>query len=88
MAFLNRLQNINKKLALSVIWSIVVLAWLIMGGALLFDIPRSTLIIYITIVAVLTETGFWLTALLLGVAMVNARRAVVTKVKDFITGRA
>ncbi|WP_223668673.1 hypothetical protein [Kangiella shandongensis] len=87
MTLLNRLQTINKKLALSVIWSIVVLSWLITGGILLFGVSKNALIILVTIAAVLTETGFWLTALLLGVAIVNARRAVLTKVKALITGR-
>ncbi|MEX2334686.1 MAG: hypothetical protein WD600_10540 [Pseudohongiella sp.] len=87
MSVFSRLKQLNKKFTLSIIWSVVVVSWLVMGGALLIDVRQDLFVTVVVVTAVLTETAFWLTAILLGVAMVDARRAVVQRIKGWVAGR-
>lgn len=83
MFTLKSLRQLNKKRTLSIIWSVVALAWLGMAAALLLSVDKNITLTVVAVVAVITEVAFWLTALILGVAMVDARKAVVSKVTGF-----
>jgi len=66
----------NKKRVLAVVWSLVGIAWLVLGSIFFLTENQTTAIVALTIVAIVTEVAFWLTALLLGIAIVDARKAL------------
>ena len=80
---LKSFRQLNKKRTLRVIWSLVLLCWLGMAAALLLSADKNITLTVVAVVAVITEVAFWFTALILGVAMVDARKAVVSKVTGF-----
>ena len=71
-----RIAKQNKKLVLSVLWSVVAVTWLVLGGTFFLADNQTTAIIAITAAAIVTEVAFWLSALLLGLALVDARKAL------------
>ncbi|WP_088330368.1 hypothetical protein [Lacimicrobium sp. SS2-24] len=83
MFTLKSLRQLNKKRTLSMIWSVVALAWLGMAAALFMLTDKDITLAVVATVAVITEVAFWLTALMMGVAMVDARKAVVGKFTRF-----
>lgn len=70
----------KKKTVIGIIWSIVGIAWLITGGVFFLADSRTTSIIALTAAAVVTEVSFWLTALLLGLALADARKVLWRKI--------
>lgn len=74
----------NKKIILGVIWSVVAVCWLIAGPVFFATDSSTTAILALTVAAVITEAAFWVSALLLGIALVDARKALWKKV----TGKA
>lgn len=80
MFTLKSLRQLNKKRTLSIIWSLVALAWLGMAAVLWLSADKNITLTVVAGVAVITEVTFWLTALMMGVAMVDARKAVVGKI--------
>jgi hypothetical protein len=83
MFTLKSFRQLNKKRTLTVIWAAVLLCWLGMAAALLLPVDKNVTLMVVATVAVVTEVAFWLTALMLGVAMVDARKAVVGKLTGF-----
>lgn len=78
----------KKKVVLTVIWSIVGIAWLIMGSVFLLADSQTTSLVALTTAAVVTEVAFWLTALLLGMALADARKALWGKITGKFTGQS
>lgn len=76
MSFVNRA---NKKLLLGVIWSAVAVSWVILGAVFFLSEERTTAVIAVTSAAVIAEVAVWLSALLLGLAMVDARKTIWRK---------
>ncbi|WP_369743975.1 hypothetical protein AB8S08_05150 [Pseudidiomarina sp. PP-1MA] len=74
----------NKKLVLSIMWSVVVVSWLVLGSIFFLGDDETIGIIALTAAAVITEVAFWITALLFGMAMVDARKMLWHK----LTGRS
>lgn len=70
----------KKKTVIGIIWSIVGIAWLITGCVFFLADSRTTSIIALTAAAVVTEVSFWLTALLLGLALADARKVLWRKI--------
>ena len=70
------IQRANKKLILGTIWSAVALSWIILGAVFFLSEERTTAIIAVTSAAVIAEVAVWLSALILGLAMVDARKAI------------
>lgn len=70
------LKTINKKRALTFIWSGVAISWAIMVASLFISLEKPIAVTIVAVVAILTEIAIWLTALLLGVALVDARKAI------------
>ncbi|QDH71208.1 hypothetical protein [Marilutibacter alkalisoli] len=54
--------------------AICIFAWLALGVGIAMDVGRTALIVLTTSVALSTEGMIWLTALVLGVNVYNARR--------------
>lgn len=71
----------NKKLVLKVMWSVVAVAWLVLGSIFFIAESKTTAVIALTSAAVITEVAFWLSALLFGMALVDARKAVWAKLR-------
>lgn len=69
----------NKKLVLGVIWSVVAVSWAVLGTIFFVASSSTTAIVALTIAAVITEAAFWLSALLLGIALVDARKVLWRK---------
>ena len=62
-----------------VLWStgvVIALAWLSLGLGMAMDLERTTWVVWVTTVAVVTEIGIWLVAATLGVAVVQARKQI------------
>lgn len=74
----------NKKIVIGIIWSIVSITWLITGSVFFLADSQTTSIVALTAAAVVTEVAFWLTALLLGMALADARKVLWRK----ITGKS
>ena len=65
-----------KKMVLWVTGVVVALAWLSLGVGFAIEVERSTWLVWVTAVAVITEVGIWVVAATLGVAVVQARKRI------------
>lgn len=67
----------NKKMTvIKIIWSIVLLCWLLLIGLFFTDPDIKIWAIGVTGVAIVTEIGFWLTAATLGLTMWESRKRI------------
>jgi len=71
----------NKKLVLQLMWSVVAVAWLVLGGIFFMAESKTTAVIALTSGLVVTEIAVWLSALLLGLALVDARKVLWAKLR-------
>jgi len=65
-----------RKWILKGIGAVVVAAWLSLLLGMSLDIERGTWIVWVTAVALITEVAIWATAAVLGIAVLQARKAV------------
>ncbi len=66
----------NKKLVLSSIWGVTLIAWLGLACLGFMKPTIETWVTAVTVVAVLTELAFWSTALIFGVSIWDSRKRV------------
>lgn len=67
----------NKKTTLlKTIWSIVLFFWVLLIGLFFIDPDIKTWTIGVTVVAIVTEIGFWLSAATLGLSMWEGRKRI------------
>lgn len=69
-----------KSIALSVIWALVIAAWVGVFAYKGTEPSTEALIIAVTALAVGTEAGFWLTAGILGIGLLESRKRVFAMV--------
>lgn len=62
--------------------AVCVLAWIALGVGLALGVDRATRLVLVTVAALATEGLVWLTALLLGLRMFEARRRLWRKLRD------
>jgi len=67
----------KKSTVLKLIWGAVLVSWLLLIPLGFSGPELKTWTIGVTIVAVVTEIAFWLTALLLGVGMWESRKRIM-----------
>lgn len=65
-----------KKTALIVAWGVALAGWLFLVGLYFTDPTRQTWFAAVTTVAVMTEIAFWVTAGVLGVTVLESRKAI------------
>lgn len=65
-----------KKITLSIVWSLSVLAWLALIAFNFADPTMQNWVIAVTCAAIITEVAFWTTAALLGASLVESRKKV------------
>ncbi|MBQ4878997.1 hypothetical protein J8M21_17420 [Pseudoalteromonas luteoviolacea] len=87
MQTLKKLQHMNKKRVLRTIWLIVTLSWFAMFAVLFSTETKSMHITAVTIAAIITELAIWCTAAVLGVAVVDGRKAIIRAIKNKLTGQ-
>ncbi|AOT08273.1 hypothetical protein [Pseudoalteromonas luteoviolacea] len=87
MQAFKKLQQLNKKRVLSTVWFVVALSWLAMFAVLFTTDGKSMHITAVTIAAIATELAVWCTAAVLGVAVVDGRKAIVSAIKNKLTGQ-
>ncbi|KZN62004.1 hypothetical protein N473_20900 [Pseudoalteromonas luteoviolacea CPMOR-1] len=87
MQALKKLQQWNKKRVLSTIWFVVAISWVVMLVVLFTTETKSMHITAVTIAAITTEVAVWCTAAVLGVAVVDGRKAIVRAIKNKLTGQ-
>jgi hypothetical protein len=76
---MNFIKQLNKKAALRTLWSGVALSWLVLGVTFFITNNDTTAIVAVTAAAVIAECAVWASALLLGIAMVDARKTLWNK---------
>ncbi len=69
-----------KSIALSVIWALVIAAWVGVFAYKATDPSTEALVIAVTALAIGTEAGFWLTAGILGIGLLESRKRVFAMV--------
>lgn len=67
---------INKKTFLIGTWALVAVIWAVLGTTFFVTDNTTTAVVSFTIALIATEVAFWLTALTLGIALVDARKSV------------
>ncbi|KZN30023.1 hypothetical protein N480_03505 [Pseudoalteromonas luteoviolacea S2607] len=87
MWILNQTKNLNKKRFLRTIWSLVVTSWVVMFTVLFVTQEKSIQLAAVTVTAIATEGAIWCTAALMGVAVVESRKAIMRAVVHKLTGK-
>ena len=64
-----------KNLALGVVWSLAIACWMGLFALKLFDPSLETWTMAVTGAAIATEIAFWVTAAVLGVTILEGRKA-------------
>lgn len=77
-----------KSIALSVIWSVVIAAWIGVFAYKTTDPATEALIVAVTALAIATEAGFWMTAGILGIGLVESRKRVLGIISRPFRGRS
>ncbi|MCO7189629.1 MULTISPECIES: hypothetical protein [unclassified Pseudoalteromonas] len=77
----------NKKRALITIWTSVALGWIVMLSVLFISDVQAVRLAAVTSVALATEAAIWLSALLMGLALAQGRKAIVRNVLRLIKKR-
>ncbi|MDK1286419.1 hypothetical protein [Pseudoalteromonas umbrosa] len=87
MQTFRKLKHLNKKRVLRTIWFVVTLSWSAIFAVLFSTETKSMHIIVVTIAAMITELAIWCTAVVLGVAVVDGRKAIIRAIKNILTGQ-
>ena len=66
----------KKKLALSLVWSITVAAWLGVIATYLLVSSKTVFVIALTTAAVISEAAVWSTAAVLGLTVIESRKRI------------
>ena len=72
----------SKKTIFMLLGGIVAAAWIATGIAFGIGAEKSTIVIVLTITALVTEIAIWLAAATMGVAVFEARARIAKKVKS------
>lgn len=71
---MEHIRNLNKKVVLGSIWSFVAVSLVILGTTFFVTESNTVAVVAVTAAAVITEGAIWLSAALLGLAIVDARK--------------
>ena len=77
-----------KSIALSVIWSLVIAAWIGVFAYKATDPATEALIVVVTALAIGTEAAFWMTAGILRIGLVESRKRVFGIISRPFRGRS
>lgn len=71
-----KFKQLDKKFMLGVIWSVVAISWTVLAGIFFTVEADNVAIITVTAAAVIAEVAVWLSAMLMGIALVDARKSI------------
>ncbi|MCF2858762.1 hypothetical protein L1286_14850 [Pseudoalteromonas sp. SMS1] len=86
MAITHQIKKLDKKRLLTAIWSLVVVSWIALFAVLFIAEDKTIQVATATVTALMTEGAIWCTAAVTGVAVVESRKAIMSAIKNKLTG--